>query len=189
MSITPEQFICLYPTVAGTSKIDGFPGHHICVIDASFHLHHHILSQNRRRFRVSTVGWFFDRKSHTLIPDFFEPKNLDKQFETMVFEEDDTGGLLTSLPLVTKHWPDSVQAQQGHLELVTAYEGFRAYVYKVGLKNPTEEVIRTEIVTVEALSEDDADDKVYDSVSREWGAEWFAMYGQGPDYEILEELT
>ena len=77
-----DDFDMLYPTEPGTIRADGFAGHFIASRRCNFRLHHHILSESRKRYRVSTVGNYetLDGKYETM-------GTSGKHYELMVFEE------------------------------------------------------------------------------------------------------
>ena len=83
-----DMFDILYPTMKGTIRADGFPGHFIGSYKCRFRLHHHILSIEGNRYRVSTVGRYVVKEPKYTHDIKYEPLGADGGlFETMVFEE------------------------------------------------------------------------------------------------------
>ena len=116
------KFPFLYPYEPGTYIADGFAGHGIIANRCQFRLHHHVMSESRTRYRVSTIGLMQYNPGITS-PEY--PSNEWHEFgfngdlfETMVFREgaDSNGHLemihpeldmvraLTSIGATEEHW-------------------------------------------------------------------------------------
>ena len=117
-----DMFDILYPTMKGTIRADGFPGHFIGSHKCRFRLHHHILSIDGNRYRVSTVGLYLpSSQGYT-----YEGLGADgKLFETMVFKEKVINGYLdfASDELCCMRCDDAEAATKIHYDAVAEYLG------------------------------------------------------------------
>ena len=81
---TPYMFEQLYPTEPGSVRADGLPGHCCVSSYCRFRLHHHMLTESGKRFRISTIGGLIYEDSTN-----YENIGTDEgqKFETMIFKE------------------------------------------------------------------------------------------------------
>ena len=114
-----DMFDILYPTMKGTIRADGFPGHFIGSDRCRFRLHHHILSIEGNRYRVSTVGLYVVKE-----PEYEALGANGGLFETMVFEEKVTkSGYLDfdSIELYCMRCDDAEEATKIHYDAIFEY--------------------------------------------------------------------
>ena len=113
-----EHFDMLYPTEPGTVRADGFAGHFVASHHCHFRLHHHILSESGKRYRVSTVGNYApSRQRHMTDVKYQTMGTSGKHFELMVFEEyiNENGYLdMNGQEIASLFTDDSIEATRMH---------------------------------------------------------------------------